>query len=86
MEFIVNLGFCNDKLACGLKFGQGILTTVEEQNAYFSHPPISMARLQRLWQIVANPQFGLSIHLFSIIIWNNFQRIYQNLVNNGLNV
>ena len=53
MEFIVNLGLYNDKLACDLKFGQGILTTVEEQNAYFSHPPISMARLQcgRLWNL-----------------------------------
>ena len=27
MEFVINLGLCNDKLACGLKFGQGILTT-----------------------------------------------------------
>ena len=82
MEFIVNLGLCNDKLACGLTFGQGILlTTVEEQNAYFSHPPISMARL---WQTL---EFGLSIHWFSIIIiWNNFQQIYRILVNNGLNV
>ena len=83
MEFIVNLGLCNHKLACGLKFGQGILTTVEEQNAYFSHPPISMARFQWLWQTL---EFELSIHLFSIIIWNDFQRIYRNLVNNGLNV
>ena len=46
MEFIEILGLCNDKLACGLKFGQGILKTVEEQIAYFSHPPISMDRLQ----------------------------------------
>ena len=33
MEFVINLGLCNDKLACGLKFGQGILTTAEEQIA-----------------------------------------------------
>ena len=31
MEFVENLWLCNDKLAGGLKFEQGILTTVEEQ-------------------------------------------------------
>ena len=83
MEFIVNLGLCNDKISLWLKIWTGNPSTVEEQNAYFSHPPISMARFQWLWQTL---EFELSIHLFSIIIWNNFQRIYRILVNNGLNV
>ena len=47
MEFIVNLGLCNDKLACVLKIWIGNpYNRGRADQAYFSHPPISMARLQ----------------------------------------
>ena len=73
MEFIVNLGLCNDKLACGLKFGQGILTTVEEQIAY------TLATLRYQWQdfnhcdctIVAD--FGIWI-FDSFVFYNHLEQ------------
>ena len=86
MEFIVNLGLCNDKLACGLKFGQGILTTVEELIAY------TLATLRYQWQdfndctIVAD--FGIWI-FDSFVSYNHLEQFsanISNLVNNGLNV
>ena len=71
MEFVINLGLCNDKLACGLKFGQGILTTVEEQNAYFSHPLISMTSM-----IVAD--FGIWI-VDSFVFYNYLEQFSANI-------
>ena len=85
MEIILNLGLCNAKLACGLKFGQGILTTVEEQIAYFIHPPISISMGQDFNDCGRLRNLDCRFICF-LYIWNNFQRIYRNLVNNDLNV